>query len=346
MEDAAFTKSESISQHTEDKTGNAPESSGEVVDDRNDTSTSKTLDQPRVDLLSDAGYSSGMFMLPERRANILQPSLSAASDNGHVPVESTSNNALHSTAETPDLLAKFGDHAEVPFSVPAAAGCAAAAAVVAAQDTSHQSKPATCVIVPNLNCASVETNSDNVSCTLGGNHGGLDIVERTAVDTDQIAIAVDVHQQSNDDCENAAVCESCFRLIPNEVIQYIFSYLSLSSLCRRVALVCRKFRTLAYDPINWTEIALVGDKHLSSYQFSELLLRAPQLRVLKLQGKYDLYEDEVLFMARCCPLLRELDLGFVYTLNADCVNHMAHLCKHLQVLNMEGCLLVDDTCIE
>ena len=170
----------------------------------------------------------------------------------------------------------------------------------------------------------------------------------TQIDCDQ------VNSSSNNNdapptkkCDNSdsALCDSVFDTIPYELIQKIFSYLSLKELCLNAALVCRKWNEYVNDPVHWTTLSVGSTHPVSSYQLAQIIQKSPFLRKLSLHGKFDLTADELLYIARNCPLLRELDLGFVVTIDPECIFNVAHYCLNLEELNVEGCVLVDNLCL-
>lgn len=143
--------------------------------------------------------------------------------------------------------------------------------------------------------------------------------------------------------------ESIFSSLPYEIIQKILSYLSQYDLCHQVALVNKKLKDYAYDPVHWSVLRLDSNKFrpLTSYALCHVIQRAPLLKQLYLCGQH-IDNNDMLFIAESCPLLQLLDVGFMSSVEGTfphIVSVISEHCHNLQYLNVEGCLEVNPECI-
>ena len=146
----------------------------------------------------------------------------------------------------------------------------------------------------------------------------------------------------NDDLINVESEQAMVNALPHEIILKIFSYLNHDELAHKAALVCKKWKEFAYDPIHWTSLHI--ERAMSSYDFVCLLKRVPLLKELYLCGQCVDYE-EILFIVQSCPQLQILDLGFVTTLLDTFISAIAENCENLEYLNVEGCSEFSPACI-
>ncbi|XP_041478370.1 F-box/LRR-repeat protein 4-like isoform X1 [Lytechinus variegatus] len=133
----------------------------------------------------------------------------------------------------------------------------------------------------------------------------------------------------------------CFDMLPGELIQLIFRYLSLDDLCV-AATTCTLFRKHCYDQLLYVELNLQpywmmvsGD---SLYGLTE---RCSQLQMLDLSwcGDWDKItsKDFNSFLFSCGSELKSLRLKACRFVTADSLEAIASVCTKLKELNLSSC---------
>lgn len=139
-----------------------------------------------------------------------------------------------------------------------------------------------------------------------------------------------------------------FEYLPAELLQKIFSYFSHYELCRNVAPVSRRWRDFAYDPIHWQKLVLHLKQPFEPGILRKLFDRTRLLKHLVL-GAYRGFQfsaDDLDVFDSEMPCLKELHLTFFEFLDVDCVKRVLRKAPGLEHLNIEGCAMVNDSCIE
>ena len=127
-----------------------------------------------------------------------------------------------------------------------------------------------------------------------------------------------------------------FDILPYELIQNIFSYLSVSDLCCSASLVCKQWYQISYDTIFWQTFVMkyTPDMDLT---LQMLMQRMPLLKRLFLSGSEGLELEQMSDLLNGCPALHELGLGFCDSVDYDFVKCISENCINIRTLNVEGC---------
>ena len=132
--------------------------------------------------------------------------------------------------------------------------------------------------------------------------------------------------------------------LPAEVLEQIFSHLTQRELCQNVAPVCRQWKAHAYDPIHWRVLDLHADTITDTTKFRACLERAPLLKSLSVRN-CDMTATEISYLGMQCPRLTSLEIGFTRTAHTTLCKALADACQCLEHVNLEGCRLIDTSCI-
>ncbi|XP_070566356.1 F-box/LRR-repeat protein 4-like isoform X2 [Ptychodera flava] len=142
----------------------------------------------------------------------------------------------------------------------------------------------------------------------------------------------------------------CFDMLPTELIQYIFSYLDVPSLCN-AALTCTLFYKHCYDPLQYVELDLqpywtqIDDSALDGLQS-----RCRHLQRLNLSwtGSWGMLSPECFsrFIEYCGSELTTLRLSCCYFLNAACLQVISETCTSLQELDLQSCTQLDNSAFQ
>lgn len=129
-----------------------------------------------------------------------------------------------------------------------------------------------------------------------------------------------------------------FSLLPTEILQHIFNFLSTNDLCV-VSSVCRQWNTLAMDPIYWQKIKI--KHHLNIEDICSILSRMPLLKELNLQGLESLKADGLKQILLICPQITILNLGFIPEVGRDIMLTISGYLPKIEELNIEGSQMMD-----
>lgn len=129
--------------------------------------------------------------------------------------------------------------------------------------------------------------------------------------------------------------------LPDEVLLYVFSFLSVEEVCRSVAPVCRTWRDLAADPSLWTSFAF--QYSVTDEQVQELVSKAPRLVHLELQSHQN-GEELLTHVASTCPRLEHLTVKFCQNVTEEAMAAMVQGCPDLRHLNLEGSQMTSGQC--
>ncbi|XP_045597438.1 F-box/LRR-repeat protein 2 isoform X1 [Procambarus clarkii] len=131
--------------------------------------------------------------------------------------------------------------------------------------------------------------------------------------------------------------------LPNEVLLYIFSFLSVRELCVSVAPVCTSWRALARDPTLWTHLVFTSKHRLEKEQMVRLLRASPLLRSLELERSED-DGDLLLQAAALCTKLRRIIVKFGDGLTETVFKALTEKCPNVRYLNVEGSEICSAEC--
>lgn len=132
----------------------------------------------------------------------------------------------------------------------------------------------------------------------------------------------------------------CFCGLPYELKLEVFSYLSKQDLFQ-VAMVCKEFRTLAYDPSLWKSVVVKSDAR--SKEILPLFNRAQMLEHLTVRASREV--NSIAVNSNKLPLLRSLDMGFSPHVSSETIALFVKNCPLLSYLNVEGCRDVDEDAV-
>ncbi|XP_071506910.1 F-box/LRR-repeat protein 4-like [Diadema antillarum] len=136
-----------------------------------------------------------------------------------------------------------------------------------------------------------------------------------------------------------------FDMLPGELIQLIFTYLSLIDKCH-IATTCMLFRRHCYDQLLYMELNLQPYWHLiSNNTLSGLRGRCSQLQKLDLSwcgdwGKIEAQEFHR-FIKACGSELRVLRMKACRFVTKDVLEDIAHSCPRLEELSIPSCRCID-----
>lgn len=139
-----------------------------------------------------------------------------------------------------------------------------------------------------------------------------------------------------------------FDEMPAEIVQHIFSFLGTPDLIK-TSLVSKHFYTCCNDPLNWQKLDLSdmrGTNHMTYATIERYVKKSPLMKDLNCSGMSDMSTFLLELIAENCPLLEKLNISFVKELNIAHFEILARHFSHLKWLNVEGCDLVDDSCID
>lgn len=139
-----------------------------------------------------------------------------------------------------------------------------------------------------------------------------------------------------------------FDILPEELVLKIFSFLTLSELCKTVALVCRLWLYYSRCPALRQRLSL--SELTKSVCFREELsefirTNFPFLKYLYLQHRTELPQMTCRALARACPYLQSLSLSSCGTLTKEGINEFVTFCPQLREIDFEACVMTDE-CLE
>lgn len=133
-----------------------------------------------------------------------------------------------------------------------------------------------------------------------------------------------------------------FDVIPEELIIHILSYVPLKELYLNVVLVCKRWKDLALSPILWQYLDINVTTRLTPRCLTNIICKhCSLLKRLDLRNQDQLCDEEILAIAKACPLLYDLTLSFCGEA-AKAAKIFAKHCLNLHYLSMEGCNVTDD----
>ncbi|XP_077978669.1 F-box/LRR-repeat protein 4-like [Glandiceps talaboti] len=157
------------------------------------------------------------------------------------------------------------------------------------------------------------------------------------------------HQVSGDD-DSPVGDNGFFDILPSEVIQLLFSYLDVPSLCN-AALTCKLFCKHCYDPLQYVELDLQPYwSQIDDSALDGLHSRCRHLQRLNLSwtGGWGFLTPESFcrFIEYCGSELITLRLGCCDFLSTDCIKVIADTCTSLQELDLQSCVDLDNSAFE
>ncbi len=174
----------------------------------------------------------------------------------------------------------------------------------------------------------------------------IDDVDKSLHTESQTAISQKLEVKV-EESESPAQFSTSFNDLPEEIVHQIFSFCSHEELGTGCAVVCKKWRDYAYDPIHWQRLMLgYNNQGIHSDILLHYLKRAPLLKQLSLGWRDDLTNIEVADISLNCPMLRELDVGFCDGMNLLTIKAIASELTNLDTINLEGISHIDYDCIK
>eukprot|EP00054_Salpingoeca_dolichothecata_P007641 m.43973 g.43973 ORF g.43973 m.43973 type:complete len:261 (+) comp17199_c0_seq4:42-824(+) len=135
--------------------------------------------------------------------------------------------------------------------------------------------------------------------------------------------------------------------LPSELLLQVLKHLDVVELCRCVAPVCSRFRSLSLDPALCTSLEVT--KWTRKYEIKinskstilRLTSRSPLLKSLDLSNLG--FVDDILLetIIQSCPQLRHVYLAFCVEVSEDALHKLFQQCN-LQSLDLEGCCNLED----
>jgi len=138
--------------------------------------------------------------------------------------------------------------------------------------------------------------------------------------------------------------------LPVEILCHIISFLTHKELLLHVVPVCRLWRELAYDPVNWQMLSFdLSNESITSETLQNCFARCHLLHSLEIiGGRYSRFSVSVADI-RCCALhcnkVTDLQLRFISNLDTKMVAEVVQNFPQLKNFNVEGCEHLDDSCI-
>lgn len=132
--------------------------------------------------------------------------------------------------------------------------------------------------------------------------------------------------------------------LPGEILCRIMGYLSQYELLHGAALVCRYWKSLAYDPIHWQHLVL--SHSVAHKNVLNIVARMPLLKHLELCSLDTLCSTTIDRIADCCPMIQQLELSFCDYLTYKVVERMCERMQGLTSVNLEGCRLVGEQSVQ
>lgn len=138
-----------------------------------------------------------------------------------------------------------------------------------------------------------------------------------------------------------------FECLPIELLLKIFSYLSQYELCWTVALVCHRWRSYAYNPVLWKKLELslnLSDPLWCEDARNNLFKRTTMVKHLTLTVKQN---DWLISTYLVFAITGTKELFAVFqSLFLELLDSLLPKISTLESLNVDGCILINDDCIE
>ncbi|XP_030836183.1 uncharacterized protein LOC578435 [Strongylocentrotus purpuratus] len=138
---------------------------------------------------------------------------------------------------------------------------------------------------------------------------------------------------------------SVFRVLPDELLIHIFKHFSHDELCDPIMLVCKKWNSLAKDPLLWQYLDLSNKAGIPSDVLGSVFQRCNLLCGITFRGRDEVSASEIQAIIDHCPNVPSLEFGFVRTMQDDQFSLLIGSCRSLTSLNMEGCDGITDSLI-
>nr|CAD7572095.1 unnamed protein product [Timema californicum] len=122
-----------------------------------------------------------------------------------------------------------------------------------------------------------------------------------------------------------------FEILPIEIIDKIFSYLSPEDLARSVQYVCRKWHQITFNYSLWKNVVFKPDKSISDCEIMEFLHQVPMLRQFAPQRRVR-FGHILDVLCRECPDIRSLVLDKRQRVTAQHLTKIRHHFPELQNL--------------
>ncbi|XP_024893190.1 F-box/LRR-repeat protein 2-like [Temnothorax curvispinosus] len=151
---------------------------------------------------------------------------------------------------------------------------------------------------------------------------------------------------SSDESKELSRCS--LSALPNEILQKIFKYLDLITLCRMNEVNYMRFDNLTRDPLLYKRLNMrnIGSKKYMCKLFCYFTPRCKYLEQLDLTGSYFDVNDFVNFLNNCGSCVTHLRLSQCSTPSRQNLNpvlqEIAKTCKNLKELDLSFAELIDD----
>ncbi|XP_047740519.1 F-box/LRR-repeat protein 7-like [Hyalella azteca] len=123
--------------------------------------------------------------------------------------------------------------------------------------------------------------------------------------------------------------------LPNELLTYIFSFLSKTYIYSTIFKVCRHWKNVASHPSLWHTLHFESDNSLGVTEMTEMLSFAPELLFLKIRESENII-PVLQQLSQSCPKLQHLDIGFNSIENKEVIELLVEKCPQIESLNLEG----------
>ena len=142
--------------------------------------------------------------------------------------------------------------------------------------------------------------------------------------------------------ENCRQEESEFRLLSDEIVLSILSFLDQYELHLTVALVCKKWFHLSRDPSLMKKMVLKGDTFGKTEHIVDILSCATQLEDLKIRCR----DDAVILLQTVAQFsgrrLEKLQINYCPSLTEECTSLLEKNCTNLKSVNIDGTGTISD----
>ena len=129
--------------------------------------------------------------------------------------------------------------------------------------------------------------------------------------------------------------DNFFDALPNEIMHYIFSFLSEKELCQ-VSLVCKQWHMYANDPNFWLKLDF-RNKTMNVSEVCQVIERMEYLKEVQLTGLETISDGDIREIVSACPMsVKSLDIGFLRDLGRDTILAINEYLPSIEKLNMEG----------